>query len=272
MLVPSVLLPAVVRCPKSGVYRRTHFRRVMTDFVKCVVEESHHSFQSAHDGPRSCRLHTTSEEVWAFIAFLLRVMADNKPEERAFIRSQEFSDSKLLSQRKAEFLSTHLTRSYESMVRALNAGLRSILQAGGVSCIDENIFPWFGESPSIVHVPSKPNPHDLRCFVHAMKLTRTRLPVPVRILPELCRPAYSPNVVLDTFALQMHDSPYSITADSYFGSLDWLAAILRFHPGMPSLKSDTLCFSCLPMSFPLVVTAYSGVVRCVSLFGAIVTW
>jgi len=49
-------------------------------------------------------------------------------------------------------------------------------------------------------------------------------------LPELCRPAYSPNVVLDTFALQMYDSPYSTTADSYFGSLDWLAA----HPSIPS--------------------------------------
>jgi len=134
-LVPSFDPSSAVCCfqpwfvaPNEVFTGERIFRRLMTDFVKCVVEESHHSFQSAHDGPRSCRLHTTSEEVWAFIAFLLRVMADNKPEERAFIRSQEFSDSKLLSQRKAEFLSTHLTRSYESMVRALNAGLRSILQ------------------------------------------------------------------------------------------------------------------------------------------------
>jgi len=113
----------------NGTFTGTRiFRQLLESLVSCVVAETNQAFIAAHHGPKPCKLRTTSEEVWAFIAFLLRVMAERKPEERALIRSEEFRTWSLLSQKKCEFLSSHLMCSYDSLIPAFNEGLRSIIQ------------------------------------------------------------------------------------------------------------------------------------------------
>jgi len=248
---------------KRGLWLRTELLLELAFFVSSWSRWFLASWQkptrllSLHHGPKPCKLRTTSEEVWAFITFLLRVMAERKSEERALIRSEEFRTWSLLSQKKCEFLSSHLMCSYDSLIPAFNEGLRSIIQAGGVSCIDEVLFPWYGQSPFVVDVKGKPNDHGLRCFVHVVRLSCTCLPVPIRIMPELCRPIYSASQILDTFTLQTYEAPMSVTADAYFASIDWLAA----HPSIISYHALKLPkFPFLPLLY------YNLPVRCCRIF------
>jgi len=109
----------------------------------------------------------------------------------------------------------------------------------------------------VVDVKGKPNDHGLRCFVHVVRLSCTCLPVPIRIMPELCRPIYSASQILDTFTLQTYEAPMSVTADAYFASIDWLAA----HPSIISYHALKLPkFPFLPLLY------YNLPVRCCRIF------
>jgi len=220
------------------------FRRLMQGLVARVVAESNQVAAAVHVGPSMCRLHTTERELWAFIAVLLRIMATKRFDEIQVIRDDEFSHWNFLSIFKTERLFYFLSCSYGTLVSEFNDGLRSMIQAGGVSCIDENIFPWLGHSPFLVHIPTKPHRDGLRCFVHAFKLTASGFSIPLRIMPELCRPAYSVAEILDTFVQQPYPASYSLSTDSYFASLEWMV----LNSSIPTYQSLTLPhFPLLPL-------------------------
>jgi len=187
------------------------FRRLFSALVSQVVVESNLEFQRAHNGPAMCRLRVTPREVWSFVATILRIISYPEVDECTTLRSVEFGRWSGLSQTKASFLFTKLVRPYELLVTAFNEGLTAMVQAGGQSAIDEAIWPWYGKSPLVIHMPDKPNPYGLRCFAHMFALTRSGLPVPTRIMPELCRPVYPPHLVLNTLGLRTYSSSFSIT-------------------------------------------------------------
>jgi len=160
-----------------------------------------------------------------------------------------------------ERLSGQFSASYERLVAAFNDALANVVsvrlclaafvvcctmphrqsfsQPAGVSCVDETILPYEGVSAFLITIPRKPHDTGLRIFVHTFRLTASGRPVLARVLPELCRPCYSPLAVLDTLVLRPYSGPYTTTCDSYFGSVAWLSA----HPLAPSFHalSSTTC-------------------------------
>jgi len=158
---------------------------------------------------------------------------------RDTLRSAEFRTWNALSVYCTERLSGQFSASYERLVAAFNDALANVVSPAGVSCVDETILPYEGVSAYLITIPRKPHDTGLRIFVQTIPLTASGRPVLARVLPELCRPCYSPLAVLDTLVLRPYSGPYTTTCDSYLGSVAWLSA----HPLAPSFHalSSTTC-------------------------------
>lgn len=195
------------------------FRHLFTGVISRLVQDMNASFKQRHQGPRDTKVRTTEHQMWALVAVLIRVMAEQKRLLKETVRDKEFASWNKLSIYVTERLSGAMVASYELLFAAFNHSLAATVQvrlllhlrifvcrcdsffrkAAGVSCVDEAILSFKGRSPFRIRIPKKPHPVGLRVFTQVFRLTASRCPVLVRILPELRRPIYSPVEILDFF-------------------------------------------------------------------------
>jgi len=175
------------------------FRHLFTGVISRLVQDMNASFKQRHQGPRDTKVRATEHQMWALVAVLIRVMAEQKRLPKETVRDKEFASWNKLSIYVTERLSGAMVASYELLFAAFNHSLAATVQAAGVSCVDEAILSFKGRSPFRIRIPKKPHPVGLRVFTQVFRLTASRCPVLVRILPELRRPIYSPVEILDFF-------------------------------------------------------------------------
>jgi len=207
------------------------FRRMFGGVVQELVNSTCANLQAHHIGPQPCRRRTDEHEMWALLAVFIRFFGRSHKFFKETVRSAEFRTWNSLSVTKTEGLPGQLFASSDTLLPAFNDGLNSILKVGGVSAVDETVSEWHGQSPFLITIPRKPHPTGFRIYMHIFRLKASRHPVLVRCLPELIRPCYKPEEVLHHFSSHINAPVYSLTADSYFGSIAWLQS----HAHVPSV-------------------------------------
>jgi hypothetical protein len=120
------------------------FRHLFTGVISRLVQDMNASFKQRHQGPRDTKVRTTEHQMWALVAVLIRVMAEQKRLLKETVRDKEFASWNKLSIYVTERLSGAMVASYELLFAAFNHSLAAIVQAAGVACVNEAILSFKG--------------------------------------------------------------------------------------------------------------------------------
>jgi len=109
----------------------------------------------------------------------------------------------------------------------------SLFQVAGHSAVDEYIMEYEGESAFKIYMERKPHPWGFKFFFFwCFSMSKSKHPVLYKVIPDLRLPIHTPSEIVKLVALIPQGTAVSITADSWFTSLQLMEA----HPNVTSLS------------------------------------
>lgn len=207
---------------RSGVTLLSIFKRILSGrFVEVLVSGVKAKEVLKREGKRGPGLNFHEDDVFGLVAMILDICGRQVHQFRDYVRDPERRVG--LSANRYEDLKAHLDFNMEDLISAFNDSLKESIVVGGHGVVDESMLPWHGKSPFSITIPRKPKSTGLRMYVVCFPLASTGQPVAFHVIPDIRSPTYGGREVLDIVYDQLPaDRILSITADSFFGNLNWM--------------------------------------------------
>ena len=161
----------------------------------------------------------TPDKLLLLIGFILEAGFQKKVDLRTHLRDNNSGTSLRylwgIFSKYIEFDETYLFNLF-------NTNYKKYVEPGGHFSLDEQIWHWNGEDPSCIYIPRKPNPNGFKIICICAWLTSSRRPYCYHFIPDLANDKITPSLALDCTLQLLPRKRTSVTADCWFGSLNWL--------------------------------------------------